>query len=384
MKLGIALLFLVSVSAAFVAGWALGRSQAPVVERPSPAPHAATPAAQTPAAATTHTAETTTLAVPAPAVAAPAPAVPQPVAPSDGKSIVQAIRDAWAKGDKGAAAKLGDELKKWVGDDPSRALEVVALMNDETNPELIGGLFDFLSAKFITDPAVRAKVLEIAMNHPDPAHQARALDFLRKAVEKDPAFADSIPQATVQQVMALLRNSSSDDVRAQSARLLGRFLGRPGVWDAMKEVALNFRESSEGAREAAIEALRSGQDPSALGVIIDVLKGDPSDKIRRKAAESLAILAPNQQKAEVLREVEGILGNEKSWDVKGMLVWSLIRVAPDETVGVLQRSSARESDPKAKARMEAAASVLQTGERDWLKAFMKYQELEKRLEAQGR
>ena len=130
--------------------------------------------------------------------------------------------------------------------------------------------------------------------------------------------------------------------------------------------------------------MRTGQDPSALGVIVDILKQDPNEKMRRKAAESLAVLAPMGQKGDVFREVEGLLGTEKSWDVKGMLVFSLIRVSPDDSVGALQRASARESDPKAKARIEAVSSVLADGERDWHKIFMKSQERIQRLEAEGK
>ena len=383
MKIGVALLFVVSVTAAFFAGWSLGRSETRVVERPAPqhAPSAtAQPAEAGAALAVAPPAEVAPTEAPAPAPA-PMPA-PEAAPAADGAALVDAVRAAWARGDKGAAAKLGEELKKWVGDDPSRALEVIALMDDETNAELLDGMFRFLGEKFLKDPSIRAKVLEIATSHRDPAHQAKALGFLRRAVDGDPAYADTIPQATVQHVLALLRNSPNEDVRAQSARLLGKFVARPGVWDAMKEVALNFRDEGSDAREAAIEALRSGEDPSALGVLIDVLKQDPDEKLRKKAAESLAVLAPTRQKDEVFREVEGLLGAEKSWDVKGMLIFSLIRVSPDDSVGALQRAASRESDPKAKARIEAVSGVLADGERDWLKIFIKSQERIKRLEVQ--
>lgn len=388
MRPGIAVLFLAAVSAAFFAGWSLGRSQAPVRERPSssPAVHPSSTAVEVPATTSVSPAAGPESAPPTEAAApVPGPA-PSPAAPPhlDGPALVDAVRAAWSRGDKDAAGKLGEDLKRWIGDDVARAIEVIALLDDETTPELLDGIFRFFSDKFHKDPRVRAKALEIATSHRDPAHQAKALNFLRRAVEKDPAFADTIPQATVQQFVALLRTSPSEDVRAQSARLLGKFVARPGVWDAMEEAALNFRDGSVQTREAAIEALRTGEAPSAFGVFVEVLKQEPNEQLRKKAAESLAFLAPAERKAEIFREVEGLLSTEKSWDVKGMLVFSLIRVSPDDSIGVIQRAASREADPKAKARLEAVSGVLADGERDWLKIFMKTQERIKRLENEGK
>ncbi len=312
----------------------------------------------------------------APAVIAPEAAKPKPApgTPATLQDAVAALRDACAAGDDAEVKRLSGILRQLVGANPEAALEALALLESETDPRVVQALADATKNDAVLgDARVRARVLALFRTHPDRAHKLAALGLLNQALRKDAGVLSLLSQGDVALSITLLRWERDGALRQQAAQLLQRFSDRPDVAAALREIAGAVGDDAVDARLAALEALRSAESPENVAVLLRVIHDEPDDRVRRKAVESLAILAPLGHKEEVVAALESAITREKNDDQRGLMLLSLIRVAPESASPVIKRILPGVEGARQRDMLTATSEMLDAGERDWLKIMLRIQ-----------
>ncbi len=311
------------------------------------------------------------------ALATGKPAVRPSAKPGEPASVEQAFEDlraAVASGDDAEAKRLAGVLRKLVDKDPDAALRLLALAEGETDPRLVAHAYEAVRGnELLGDARLRARVLGLLRSHPDSAHKRAALSWLNRAIQRDAGALALITSGDLSTTVSLLRWDTDPALRREAAQLLQKFTDRPEVFAALRDVAGKIGDEAVDARLAALEAVRTHDSPETVSVLLRVLQDDPDDRMRRKAVESLAILAPKESKEEVVAALEIAIARETQQEQRGMMLLSLIRVSPDSASPVIRRLLPTVEDSKQREMLNATAEMLDAGERDWLKIMLKLQ-----------
>lgn len=307
--------------------------------------------------------------------AGPGPLKPgQTPDPASVPELLARLRDAVTADLPAEVNRLSTLLRGIIGSNPELAAQVLDLALAESDPRVAAALLGGIPKNdVLANPAVRARVLDLIRTGASAAHKTAALHLFQAAAQRDPSALDLITERDLAMAMRTLREEPDESLRTATTQLLARFAGRPDVADALLEMAGSVGTQNAEARAAAIESLRTIEGERTVGVLLRVLQEDTDPKLRRKAIESLGILAPQQRKADVVATLSSVIERETDPDQRNLMLLSMVRIAPEQTAPLIRRILPTVENAQQREHLDATASLIESGERDWLKLILKLQ-----------
>ncbi len=292
--------------------------------------------------------------------------------------LVADLHAALQADDSEAISVLLDRLAAWIGQDPARALQVVARLAEEVDPQAAAFLVEALRLSPVAaqDPSVAEALLGVARSGAAVGARVAALGFLAGG---------SLPDARmIPAVLDLTARATDPHLRGLGANLLAGALERrpPGSAEVFRFlVDLAAHDPLEDIRGSILQSLPLRHaDAGAVEAVGAILGADPAVGVRATAALALGD-PPRAQAGRAVAVLQSTLGTERDPEVRRTVLTSIVRAQRLDALPLLERLAA--DHPDLRPHIEDYRKILATGETDMDRIWEQKQKMEFAREAPG-
>jgi hypothetical protein len=332
--------------------------------------------------------ESTSAAAPAPSGQAPTPQErkpPEEVLPISGcwdgllafdkaasmDNFRSLLAGAIAAQDRLLAVYLQERLTELVGDDPSRALQVIEWAANASQAELGVFMEALKAAPAVHRPEVAERLLKMGEDKgASLVHRAAALDTLDTQRKLSPAV--------MQRLKAIALDESSDAAGWVATRTLGRVMNedyeRTGNYGPYWKELMDISTRSEDAalRALALEMPSYGNiaiDSASIDKLGELMRKDPERSVREMAAFRLGV-TDDPQKA--LETYKAAFDGEHDICVRWAILLYALRAAGQDAMPLVQEFATK--DPRLQQDYQDFKELYASGTADFSRIWLGKQE----------